>query len=287
MQAALQVTGLSKHINGKVILSDISFCVNEGEILALIGPNGAGKTTTMKCIINAMPKDAGEVTIFGRPFSHSMKNQIAFVSENRQVFYKATLGDYYEFYKRLYPAWNDSFFKSIISRYNFNFNQIMQSFSMGQRTLILVILALSTFSKLIFLDEPTQHLDPTIRYDIIQLIKSFVRETNTTFVISSHEIFELEEYATNIAIIKDGRILYTDTIDSAKEKHRLVKSIDSSEALSIVGMVDNQILIRTDKQIGEFPNLNQIIIGYLKGYSQELEIQNFRSKTETIDLNNI
>lgn len=267
---ALQVKNMSKQIDGKQILSDISFTIPQGDILALVGPNGAGKTTTLKCIMNVIPKDSGEIIVFDKPFDTSLKADIAFVTEDRKVFNKLTLEDYYHMYKSLYPAWNDQFFKNFLSKYAFNLAQEMQKLSRGQKTLILSILALATGAKLIIMDEPTQHLDPASRYELIHLIKQYVNESGGTILLSSHEIFELEEYATCFAIIKDGKILYTDTIDDAKLKHRIVRQNESTRGAKIVAVLDDEILIKTNYDVGEYPRLNQIIVGYLKSAGEEL-----------------
>nr|PZN07327.1 MAG: ABC transporter ATP-binding protein [Caldicoprobacter oshimai] len=261
---ALQVKSLSKQIDGKQILSDINFAVPQGEILALVGPNGAGKTTTLKCIMNAVPRDSGEIIVFDRPFDASLKIDIAFVTEDRKVFDNLRLEDYYNMYKSLYPSWNDQFFKNFLSKYGFNLGQEMQKLSRGQKTLVLSILALATGAKLIIMDEPTQHLDPASRYELIHLIKQYVNERGGTILLSSHEIFELEEYATSFAIIKNGKILYTDTIDDAKHKHRIVRLNENIRNARIVAVMEDEILLRTQEDIGEYPRLNQIIVGYLK-----------------------
>ena len=261
---ALQVKNLSKQIDGKQILSDINFAVPQGEILALVGPNGAGKTTTLKCIMNVIPKDSGEITVFDRPFNPSLKVDIAFVTEDRRVFDNLRLEDYYNMYKTLYPSWNDQFFKNFLSKYGFNLEQEMQKLSRGQKTILLSILALATGARLIIMDEPTQHLDPASRYELIHLIKQYVNEMGGTILLSSHEIFELEEYATSFAIIKNGKILYADTIDDAKHKHRVVGLNENIRGAKIVAVIENEILVRTQEDIGEYPRLNQIIVGYLK-----------------------
>jgi len=261
---ALKVKGLSKQIDGKQILSDVTFEVPQGEIMALVGPNGAGKTTTLKCIMNAIPRDSGEIAVFNRPFSPSLKADMAFVTEDRRVFDNLRLEDYYNMYKTLYPSWNDQFFRNFLSKYDFNLGQEMQKLSRGQKTIILSILALATGARLIIMDEPTQHLDPASRYELIHLIKQYVNEMGGTVLLSSHEIFELEEYATSFAIIKSGRILYTDTIDDAKHKHRVVRLNENIRNARIVAVMEDEILIRTQEDIGEYPRLNQIIVGYLK-----------------------
>ncbi|WP_434629445.1 ABC transporter ATP-binding protein [Thermoanaerobacterium thermosaccharolyticum] len=261
---ALEIKNLSKQIDGRQILSNVNFSISEGEIMALIGPNGAGKTTTLKCIMNAVQKDTGEIFIFGKPFNPLLKTNIAFVSEHRKVFANLSLEDYYKMYKALYPCWDDNFFKNIISRYEFNLNQEMQKFSEGQRTLLLSILAFSTNAKLIILDEPTQHLDPAVRFELIDIIKQYVNENKATVLLSSHEIYELEEYASSFAIIKDGRILYTDSIDEAKQKHRILSLNKNVKGAKVIAVINDEVLVKTDEDIGEYPRLNQIIVGYLK-----------------------
>ncbi|ABY95489.1 MAG: ABC transporter related [Caldanaerobacter subterraneus] len=260
----LEVKNLSKQIDGKQILSNVTFKVEEGEIMALVGPNGAGKTTTLKCIMNAVKKDSGEIFIFEKPFHPSIKKDIAFVTEHRKVFNNLQLADYYKLYKTLYPSWDDMFFKNFLSRYGFNLNEEMQKFSRGQKTLILAILAFSTNAKLIILDEPTQHLDPAARFELIEIIKQYVNEKKGTILLSSHEIFELEEYATSFAIIKDGKILYTDSIDEAKQKHRIVSLNENIKGAKVIAVMNNEVLVQTEEDIGEYPRLNQIIVGYLK-----------------------
>lgn len=280
----LEVKNLSKRIGGKQILADVSFSVQRGEVLALIGPNGAGKTTTLKCIINATSKDTGEILVCGKPFEPSLKKNIAFVSEQRRVFSRLTLEDYYKMYQALYPNWDDLFFKSFLSYYGFSTNQELSKFSMGQRTIILIILALSTNADLVLLDEPTDNLDPTVRFELIQLIRQYAQEKNKAIVVSSHEIFELEEYATNIAIIKGGKILYCDSVDDAKQKHRIVSSIANLKNAEIIGLLNGEVLIKTEEEIGDYPRFNQIVIGYLKGKESMLKGKDDGNLQE-IDLN--
>ncbi|ABB14287.1 ABC transporter ATP-binding protein [Carboxydothermus hydrogenoformans] len=267
----LEVKNLSKQIRGKQILSNVSFSLEKGEVLALIGPNGAGKTTTIKCIINALKKDEGEVILFGKPFANEVKTRIAVVPEDRKVFRNFTAADYRSLWQGLYPAWNDAFFKDFVVRYNFNLNQKVESYSIGQRTLFLLGLALSSGAELLLLDEPTQHLDPTIRNEVIHLINQYARLGNS-LLVSSHEIFELEEYATTFAIIKNGKVLYTDSIDDAKQKHRIIRRGESFKEGEVIGMIHDEILLKTSDDIGMYPKLNHIVVGYLQGKSADLNL---------------
>lgn len=264
----LQVENLSKRFSDKQVLSDVSFSVKKGSIFALIGPNGSGKTTTIRCVLDAIPKDGGKVKLFGSDYLPSVKKKIAVVSEDRKVFRYFTANDYEALWSAVYPNWDKRTYDTLIARYNFNLKQRVEDYSIGMKTLFFVILAISSGAELLILDEPTQHLDPTVRFEIMRLIKGITYEGRTA-LISSHEIFELEEYATDFAIIKSGVVIYSDSIDEAKEKHRIVGKGEEIAPGSIIGIVGDEVLIRVNeedrgnKDVGRFPKLNDIVVGYL------------------------
>lgn len=261
----LELKNLSKRFSNKQVLSDISFSVRKGSIFALIGPNGAGKTTTIRCILDTIAKDGGDVMLFGESFNPSLKKHIAVVSEDRRVFRNFTANDYEKLWSTVYQNWNKQTYEILISRYNFDLSQKVQDYSIGMKTLFFVILAISSGAKLLILDEPTQHLDPTTRFEIMRLLKDVSNE-GRTILISSHEIFELEEYATDFAIIKSGVVIYSDSIDEAKEKHRVIGKGENFSNGSPVGIVGDELLVKVNeeaKDVGRYPKFNDIIIGYL------------------------
>lgn len=128
-------------------------------------------------------------------------------------------------------------------------------------------LSICNQADLLILDEPTQHLDPTVRLEIMSLLREYVGNDKLA-IVSSHEIFELEEYATDLVIIKEGRIIYTDSIDEAKEKHRIVEKGETIQEGEVVGLVGQAVLVKTQRDIGRFPKLNEIVVGYLTGKTE-------------------
>ncbi|MBP9518204.1 MAG: ATP-binding cassette domain-containing protein [Fervidobacterium sp.] len=262
----ISVEGLSKRFGGKQVLSNISFTVEQGSIFALIGPNGAGKTTTIRCIMDSIENDGGEIELFGQSIDPAIKRNIAVVSEDRRVFRHFTALDYEALWSALYPKWDSDVFKDFLAKYNFDLKQRVETYSIGMKTLFFVALAVSSQAELLILDEPTQHLDPTIRFDIMTMLKSYAKE-GRTILISSHEIFEIEEYATHFAIIKQGKVIYTDSIDDAKEKHRIISEGDLMSREGVVGIVGNEVLIKIEnaESGGRYPRLNEIVVGYLTG----------------------
>jgi len=228
--------------------------------------NGAGKTTTIRCIMDSIENDGGKIELFGQSIDPAIKRNIAVVSEDRRVFRHFTALDYEALWSALYPKWDSDVFKDFLAKYNFDLKQRVETYSIGMKTLFFVALAVSSQAELLILDEPTQHLDPTIRFDIMTMLKSYAKE-GRTILISSHEIFEIEEYATHFAIIKQGKVIYTDSIDDAKEKHRIISEGDLMSREGVVGIVGNEVLIKIEnaESGGRYPRLNEIVVGYLTG----------------------
>ncbi len=265
------VEHLRKQLGNKQVLSDVSFSIDEGTVFALVGPNGAGKTTTIRCITGALKIDAGEIQLFGKKYDSfsepQLKEKIAVVSEERSVFRNFTAKDYVQMWSKLYPEWDDTVFSNFVARYGFDLSQKVESYSIGMKTIFFVGLCIASQADLLILDEPTQHLDPTVRLEVMNMLKEYAN-LGKTILISSHEIFEIEEYATHLGIIKEGRIIYSDSIDNAKETHRIVDKGENLQATDVIGLVGSSVLVRTRSDVGRFPKLNEIVVGYLTGHRE-------------------
>lgn len=135
----IRVEPLRKNFSGKQVLSDVSFSMEPGSILALVGPNGAGKTTTIRCITGVLKSDGGSITLFGERFEHvdssSVKEKIAVVPEDRSVFRNFSGEDYAQLWASLYPKWDETIFSNFVARYGFDLSQKVESYSIGMKTL--------------------------------------------------------------------------------------------------------------------------------------------------------
>jgi len=256
---------ISHSFGSKPVINQISLDVPKGEVFSLIGPNGAGKTTTMRLIYGDLKLQKGRITIDGSQPDTKLKERIAVMTEDRLTFGRFKGEDYVRMWKMLYPNWNDKIFSSFATHYKFELEGKVSTYSMGIKTLFNLALCLSTGAELLILDEPTQNLDPIIRAETLNVIRDFVNNEQKTVIISSHEIYELEEISTSFAIIREGDVLYSDTIDEAKEKHRIVESGEKVPVGNVIGVVNNQTLLKTEDEIGSYPTFNQIVLGYLQG----------------------
>lgn len=271
---SISIKNMTKKFGSKPVLNDISLEVKRDEIFALIGPNGAGKTTTLRTIFGEITPDSGEISVFSKKVTSKIKERITVMPEERLTFSRFTGEDYHDMWRKLYPLWNEKVFSSFANHFNFNLDEKVSVYSMGMKTLLNLALCMSANSDLMLLDEPTQNLDPVIRSEILKVIKNYTQEQeNKTIVISSHEIYELEEIATSFAIIKEGEILYDDTIDASKEKHRIINRGENIPAGDVIGIVENETLIRTAEDVGRYPNFKEIVLGYLQGKKEFIPFQ--------------
>ena len=125
-------------------------------------------------------------------------------------------------------------------------------------------MTVSTDSKILILDEPTQHLDPVWKDDVLSIIRSYAQCGNT-IILSTHQVEEAELMATHFAIIRSGRVLYSDELDAAKENHRVVRVEEMEEELEQITVMNNDtVLVKTNKEIGRYPTFREIALGYLR-----------------------
>ncbi len=260
----VRVENLQKNFCGKPVLNGVNFAVEEGEIFALIGPNGAGKTTTLRCIYGDLFPNGGRIELFDKKFTPKIKEKIAVMNEERKTFRRFTGNDYAKMWSLLYPRWDAKTFSKFVLHYGFDLKQRVETYSIGMKTLFYIALTLATGADVLLLDEPTQHLDPLIRGEVLKVISDYAFKKRKTIIISSHEIYELEEISTSFAIIKEGKVLYSDNIDDAKASHRIISSDEKIEG-EVVGLVENETLVKTSKEIGRYPNFKEIVLGYLNG----------------------
>ena len=260
----VKIENLSKSFGSKPVLNNISLNIGEGDIFAIVGPNGAGKTTTMRCIYGDLVPDAGRVTVFGRSVTSKEKESIAVLTEDRLTFRRFKGEDYLRIWRMLYPRWNEDVFSSFAVHYRLPLGDRVDTYSMGMKTLLHLAMVTASGADLLLLDEPTQNLDPVIRQEVMNVLRDYATQENKTLIISSHEIFDLEEIANTFAIVLEGKILYTDTIDGAKEKHRIISRDHRYDTGEIISTVGNETLIKTSDEIGRYPTFKEIVLGYLQ-----------------------
>jgi len=204
-------------------IEDLSLSVPEGAVFALIGSNGTGKTTTIRMLMNILRPDRGEITVLGTP-SQQLKpadfQRIGYVSESQKLPGGLTLGRYFEYLSALYPAWDRELERSLREQFELPLTRRIGHLSHGMRLKALLVGALAYRPELLVLDEPLSGLDTLVRDEVVNGLLQ--QAGDTTILISSHELSEIESFTTHVAFLQDGRLLVQEAIEDLQARFREV-----------------------------------------------------------------
>ncbi|ARU92231.1 antibiotic transport system ATP-binding protein [Spiroplasma clarkii] len=198
----LEVKNLKKSFDDVLVLDDISFTLNEGDIAGFVGTNGAGKTTTIKAIFNEYRIDEGEILIDGESISKDNLKEMEFFPDQNNFPKDFKIIDYCWYnYQLTFPKAKHAEFKNL-------FKDVVKALSLGQqmkskfsqlssgmqkRALLAAVLV--TKPKILFLDEPTSNVDIKAKREFIELLKELAGNLGLIILITTHQIEELEKFA--------------------------------------------------------------------------------------------
>ena len=214
-------------------VKNISFDVEEGEMIAFIGPNGAGKSTTIKMLTGILFKDEGEIKVLDLEPSKSRKKlayKIGTVfGQKEQLWMHLTPYDNFKFFAAIYDIPEKDAEERIeelskLFELNEFINTPVRNLSLGQRIRSEIVASLIHKPKILFLDEPTIGLDPVVKENIRKLIKKMNKEYNTTIFLTSHDVLDIEKLCKRVIIVNNGKIVLDDTMNNLKY-HYLNKKI--------------------------------------------------------------
>jgi ABC-2 type transport system ATP-binding protein len=191
-------------------LDDVSFRLEQGQIMGFVGPNGAGKSTSIRILMGLIQPDAGEVRVLG----HTMPKQqaaakwdVGYVSDDMRLFGSATLGWHMQFVKSIYPAWDGDYAKALLKRFYLRPEQTIKGLSHGERAKALLLLVLARRPKLLVLDEPTAGLDPVARHEALAEFMEVLKDDERSILFSSHNTLDVEQISDQITFIDRGRLV--------------------------------------------------------------------------------
>ena len=219
----VQADELWKRFKGVAVLRGLTLAVPEGSTLALVGANGAGKTTTMKVLMNLLEPTAGRATVLGvdtRRLSPRELAQIGYVSEHQQLPERMTVCDYLNYLRPFYPTWDRSLEGEIVGQFRLPPDRRMGDLSHGMRIKTALACALPFRPRLLLLDEPLTGLDPLIRDEFIDRLKRQAGET--TILMSSHELSEIEQVTTHVAFVDRGQVTFQEGLNELTSRVRRV-----------------------------------------------------------------
>ena len=215
--AVLEVKNLTKRFGpptgGFIAVDRLSFSLSEGQILGFLGPNGAGKSTTIYCMLGLISKDEGEIRIFGKDFEKSRSEilkQVNYCSAEFNLPWNLSVWENLHVYSLLYEV-PDAKKKILELLEIFEIadlaSQKIRDLSLGQRARVNLCKALINRPRLLLLDEPMASMDPDVVDKGITLLKKIQREEGISILYTSHNMWEIEEIASEIIFVNHGKVV--------------------------------------------------------------------------------
>lgn len=232
----LEVKNIYKSFGNKEILKDISFEIEEGEILGFVGPNGSGKTTTIKIILGLQEANKGEVYINGKNiktnYEESIKNVGAIVESPDMYMYLSGFQN----------------LKLVANYYNISYDEIdsvvdfvglkdrikdkVSKYSLGMRQRLGIAQAILNKPNLLIVDEPTNGLDPSGIIEFRKMLKKLAKEAKISILISSHNLAEIENICDKVLLLKDGVIVSDDVLKEVNDNNKYKLELNSTKKLT-------------------------------------------------------
>ena len=277
----------------KKAVDDISFNIEDGEIVGYIGANGDGKSTTIKMMTGILTPTSGKITVNGLvPYEkrkENAKNVGVVFGQKTQLWWDLPLSETFTLLKEIYDVTDEDFkermefFNSTLSLEDFMLTPV-RSLSLGQRMRADIAAALIHNPKVIYLDEPTIGLDVMVKEKVRNAIREINKKYKTTIILTTHDLNDIEELCSRIIIIDNGKKIYDGSLEEIKSKYGAKTSIELQvkEKIDLSTLSFKEILNEDDLVIKE--ENNKIIATFNKNKISSSEIMSeILKKAEVID----
>ena len=225
MKKPLEVIGLSKTYNTKEAVKDVSFKVNQNEIIGILGPNGCGKTTTIGMILGLLKPSKGKVLINGFEIENQrvdLLNQLNFISPYIELPKKLTVRQNLEVYGRLYDVNKHKerieYLCEKLRLYEF-IDKLTGELSSGQKNRVSLAKSIINNPKVLLLDEPTASLDPETGDFVRSFLEEYQQENKTSILLASHNMAEVERLCSSVLMMNKGSIIDEGSPEELIKKH--------------------------------------------------------------------
>jgi ABC-2 type transport system ATP-binding protein len=221
---------LTKLFRDVAALNGLNMAVPEGSIFGLVGPNGAGKTTAIKIVMNILHATSGRAQVLcwdSRDLAGSAFCSIGYVSENQKLPEWMRVTDFLAYVRNFYPTWDREFEKDLLKRFDLPAKRKLKMLSRGMRMKVALASSLAYRPRLIVMDEPFSGLDPLVRDELIECILQGAGDA--TLLISSHDLAEIETFATHIGYLEAGQLRFSEELKSLASRFRQIElALDAS-----------------------------------------------------------
>jgi ABC-2 type transport system ATP-binding protein len=233
MSTVIRTDNLVKKFRRVDALNGLNLEVPQGAIYALVGPNGAGKTTAIKILMNIFGATSGRAEVLGmdsKQISGKALTSIGYVSENQQLPNWVRVDAFLAYLRPFYPSWDRELENQLVRQLALPLDRKLSDLSRGMRMKAALASALAYRPRLIVLDEPFSGLDPLVRDELIESMLE--RAEEATILISSHDLAEIENLASHVGYLDQGRLRFSEEMPALVERFREVEiTFDAAPAV--------------------------------------------------------
>src|SRR5271168_449966 len=221
MPSAILLEDLTKRYRDVTALNGLNMAVPEGSIFGLVGPNGAGKTTAIKIVMNILHATSGRAQVLdwdSRDLAGSAFCSIGYVSENQKLPEWMRVTHFLAYVRNFYPTWDRELENDLVKKFDLPAKRKLKMLSRGMRMKVALASSLAYRPRLIVMDEPFSGLDPLVRDELIEGLLE--RAPETTIFLSSHDLAEIESFASHVGYLENGRMLFSEEMSVLSDRFR-------------------------------------------------------------------
>lgn len=223
MEAILDTRELSKSYGKFLALDRCTLSVQRGEVFGLLGPNGAGKSTLLRTLMGFLKPTSGQGRILGFDCEHQsvdVRRVTAYLPGDARLFRQMRGRDCLAFFQSMRPDVSKQRYMELAERLELNLDRRVVFMSTGMRQKLAIVAVMSSQTPLVILDEPTANLDPTVRGEVLQLVRE-AKQQGQTVLFSSHVLSEIEEVCDEVVLLRKGVLAKRLRLSELQQSHRL------------------------------------------------------------------
>jgi ABC-2 type transport system ATP-binding protein len=219
--AAITIDRLTKRFGHVTAVHDLTLDVRSGEVVGFLGPNGAGKTTTIRLLMGFLRPTSGRCQVLGSSLARQvdLRGRVGYLPGDLKVDPAVTGNQLFAWFGRLRGGPNRARIEELVDRLGLDPTRRFATLSKGNRQKVGLVLAFQHDPDVLLLDEPTSGLDPLVQQEFQRMVREAAAR-GAAVLFSSHVLPEVEHTATRVAIVRDGRLAATATVDELLDRAR-------------------------------------------------------------------
>lgn len=224
MNPVFELENVTKRFGRFTALDGVSLRADPGRVIALLGDNGAGKTTSLKILLGLLKPDHGQSRVYGldsQKQGWEIRRRVGYMADKPALYDWMTVAEIGWFAAGFYPLGYQDRYRQLIQKFELPADRKLSKLSKGMLAKVALSLSLAHEPQLLVLDEPTSGLDPVVRREFLESMVD-VAATGRTVLLSSHQIAEVERVADDVIILRGGRVVLNESLESLKNSIREV-----------------------------------------------------------------